>query len=91
MTTSTRNGSIQFEGPGRYRIIVKGLLKESWADRMADMQILCGQPKAAIAKTTLVGHLRDQAQLSGVLNSLYELHMPILLVELVENNQGNFE
>jgi hypothetical protein len=32
----------------------------------------------------LTGHLRDQAQLSGVLNSLYELHMPILLVEHIE-------
>jgi hypothetical protein len=31
--------------------------------------------------TTLVGKLRDQAQLSGVLNTLYELHLPILLVE----------
>jgi hypothetical protein len=29
----------------------------------------------------LIGHLRDQAQLSGVLNSLYELHLPILSVK----------
>jgi hypothetical protein len=33
--------------------------------------------------TTLVGRLRDQAELSGVLNSLYDLHQPILKVEVV--------
>jgi hypothetical protein len=26
--------------------------------------------------TTLTGRLRDQAELAGVLNSLYELHLP---------------
>jgi hypothetical protein len=31
--------------------------------------------------TTLVGELRDQASLAGVLSMLYELHCPVLLVE----------
>ena len=31
--------------------------------------------------TILVGHLQDQAALSGVLNELYELHLPLLTVE----------
>jgi len=30
----------------------------------------------------LTGRLRDQAELSGVLNSLYGLHLPILKVEV---------
>jgi len=34
--------------------------------------------------TTLVGRLRDQAELSGVLNSLYDLRLSILKVEVVE-------
>jgi hypothetical protein len=34
--------------------------------------------------TTLVGQLRDQAALIGVLNSLYELHLPILSVVHLE-------
>jgi hypothetical protein len=33
--------------------------------------------------TTLVGRLRDQAELPGVLNSLYGLHRSILKVEVV--------
>ena len=35
-----------------------------------------GQPM-----TILVGHLADQAALSGVLNSLYGLHLVLLSVE----------
>jgi hypothetical protein len=39
--------------------------------------------------TTLTGRLRDQAELSGVLNGLYELHLPILSVEfLSEDNDA---
>jgi hypothetical protein len=31
--------------------------------------------------TVLAGHLADQAALSGVLNTLYDLHLPLLSVE----------
>jgi hypothetical protein len=34
--------------------------------------------------TTLEGYLRDQAALFGVLNTLYELHLPVLSVECLE-------
>ena len=40
--------------------------------------------------TILVGQLRDQAALSGVLNELYELHLPLLTVEsLTEGEHPN--
>jgi hypothetical protein len=38
--------------------------------------------------TTLAGRLIDQAELSGVLNTLYELHLPILSVEYLKNDQN---
>jgi hypothetical protein len=31
----------------------------------------------------LVGHLREQAELAGVLNTLYELHLTLLSVEIL--------
>jgi hypothetical protein len=31
--------------------------------------------------TTLLGPVRDQAALNGVLNTVYELHLPVLSVE----------
>lgn len=42
--------------------------------------------------TTLVGRVRDQAALAGILNSLYEMHLPILSVEnLCEHNNAHGE
>jgi hypothetical protein len=34
--------------------------------------------------TILIGHLNDQAALSGVLNALYDLHLPVLSVEHID-------
>jgi hypothetical protein len=36
----------------------------------------------------LVGRMRDQAQLTGVLSALYELHLPILSVENLSEENG---
>jgi hypothetical protein len=35
--------------------------------------------------TDLVGQVADQAALSGILNALYEMHLPILQVEFLGN------
>jgi hypothetical protein len=38
-------------------------------------------PQAEPPVTTLSGELSDQAALCGVLNTLYELHLPLLTVK----------
>ena len=67
--------------PATYRIEVKGCLDESWSDRLAGMRIVTREGEDQTTVTTLIGLLRDQAALIGVLNSIYELHLPILSVE----------
>ena len=84
-------GKINFEKPGEYRIDVKGRLDDRWSDRLAGMRISTSGSEDEASVTTLMGHLRDQAQLSGVLNSLYELHLPILLVEYLQTDNGSGE
>jgi len=37
--------------------------------------------------TTLVGPVRDQAELAGLLNCLYELHLPIRTVTLIKEDE----
>jgi hypothetical protein len=69
--------------PATYRIEVEGHLAESWSDHLAGMQITTRKRADQSTVTTLLGRLRDQAELSGVLNSLYDLHLSILKVELV--------
>ena len=34
--------------------------------------------------TILIGQLNDQAALSGVMNVVYELHLPVISVELLD-------
>jgi hypothetical protein len=75
--------------PATYRIQVEGVLDEIWADSLAGMRISTRKRADQSTVTTLTGRLKDQAELSGVLNGLYELHLPILSVEfLCEDNDA---
>jgi hypothetical protein len=47
------------------------------------MQITSRERADQTTVSTLLGRIRDQAELSGVLNSLYDLHLSILKVEMV--------
>jgi len=67
--------------PDTYKVVVQGILGEEWSDRLAGMRLTKNHPEGEPPETTLIGHLRDQTQLNGVLNSLYDLHLPILSVE----------
>jgi hypothetical protein len=61
-------------------------LSERYAERLGGMSVTSSDGEdPASAVTTLVGRLRDQAELSGVLNTLYDLHLPILEVEKLPN------
>ena len=62
--------------PAVYRIKVRGVVPESCVDRLGGMVIVSVNPD----ETTLEGWLPDQAALSGVLESLYALHLPLLKV-----------
>ena len=83
MTAISTKKHIKLWAPATYRIEVEGRLAESWSDRLAGMRITTRKRLDQTTVTTLVGRLRDQAELSGVLNSLYGLHRSILKVEVV--------
>ncbi len=71
-------------GPARYRIRVRGSLTTEWAERLGGMS--CSNTSGADGEPEahLEGRLQDQAALSGILNTLYELHLPVLLVECLD-------
>ena len=77
---------LNLDKPARYRICVKGALDPSWSGRLGGMTITTRSQEDQGMVTTLVGRLRDQAELSGVLNTLYELHLPILSVEHIKDD-----
>ena len=71
----------EFDSPATYRISVQGRIPTKWSDRLEGMTITEGSADSGPPVTTLLGELSDQAALSGVLNTLYELHLPVLRVE----------
>ena len=72
-------------GPAIYKIHVRGRLDDSWSGRIGGMQITETRGSDGDAETILVGLLADQAMLSGILNTLYELHFPVLSAECVDS------
>jgi len=67
--------------PATYRIDVEGFLDESWSERLGGIEIRTLKREDQSWVTTLTGRVRDQAELAGILNSLYEMHLPVLLVK----------
>ncbi len=84
MSTNRARPAIDFAGPATYRIVVQGALSEPWHDRLAGLTITTTHRRGAVPRTTLVGRIRDQAELSGLLDTLYGLHFPILSVETID-------
>jgi hypothetical protein len=78
-------GKLTMHGPAIYKIRVRGRLDDSWSDRVGGMQVTETRGADGEAETILVGRLADQAALSGILNQLYELHLPVLSAECVDS------
>jgi len=88
MAQSDNQESYSFDRPGIYRICIQGFLDENWSERLAGMRVTTEKRKDHGLVTALVVQLRDQAELSGVLNTLYERHLTLLSVEIVENDKS---
>lgn len=73
-----------FDLPATYLIRVKGHLDDRWSDRLGGMTIKAIGEAEGAGETILVGWLPDQAALCGVLNALYDLHLPLTSVQLVD-------
>ena len=72
---------IKFNGPATYKIKVQGILSETFLNSFDGVK--CSTEKELGNKyvTTIEIKIKDQAELSGIINSLYEWRYPILLVE----------
>ena len=76
--------------PARYQIQVQGRLPDKWHEMFGDLQAeIQDEPGDATAvTTTLTGCVPDQAALNGLLQALYGLGLPILLVRRIEPAQA---
>ena len=74
-----------FSDSGYYQIMVQGHLSSKWSGRLGDMEMFLSPQESTGKRTILQGHIADQAELAGILNSLYELHHPLLSVQYLGN------
>lgn len=64
-----------------YQIHVEGVFDPQWFDCFAGLAIAVREQPAQPPVTVLTGPLADQAALQGVLDTLFMLNMPLLMVE----------
>ena len=81
--------SLKIWASATYHIAVDGEVGKSWSEHFGNMRITTRTRKDNSIVSILVGRVRDQAELSGLLNSLYERHLPILSVDLLEDDGSN--
>jgi len=85
MSDSQSWKDLKFEASASYRIRVQGHLDNSWSDRLGGMVLTRAFTADKQPMTILIGHLRDQAALAGVMDALYNLHLPVFSVELLDD------
>ena len=69
---------------GQYQIQVHGRISERWRNWFDEMTITQDRTSDGVAITTLTGIVADQAALLGLLQKLYTLGFPLLLVRRKE-------
>ena len=87
MSRREKTKNYAFDRPGNYRIRVLGSLDERFIDRLGGLRISQHSRNDNLGPITeLVGRVRDQAELAGLLNSLYELHLTLRSVEYINGD-----
>lgn len=69
-----------------YKIVVQGRLDDSWAEWFGGMTIHVTKDSGCRTATTLTGHVRDQAELHGLLARTRDLCLPLLQVEFLHSD-----
>lgn len=83
MKDTEYTGRMRPWSPAAYRIEVEGRWNESWSALFASMRITTRRGPDRAVVTCLTGRVQDQLELCGLLNSLAELHLPILNVSKI--------
>ena len=76
------NNSLGFKKEAMYKIVVDGLLDDNWSDTFEGMQIIIEQ-KEVRTVSSLIGVIKDQSALSGILNNLHDLHFTVISVNML--------
>lgn len=84
MTDTEKRSRLRPWSAATYRIEVEGPLPPSWTESFAGMRITTREGADQSLVTRLNGRVRDQSELTGLLNALADLQLPILSVKQIE-------
>lgn len=79
---------IKFSEQASYIIKVKGKLSDRWNSSFEGLTKEIIEDKEGIYITILTGKVKDQSELSGILNSLYNLHLPVMQVKCLKESRN---
>ena len=85
MQQSGYEKNFSFDRPGNYRIRVQGFLDKKWSERLGGLRITTSKTGNQKSVTVIEGQVRDQAELAGVLSTLYQRHLTLLSVKLLNS------
>ena len=82
MEDKFENHDINFKKKAIYKIIVKGSVNKNLSNILQGMQIY--KDRKDKTESSLIGMISDQAALSSILNTLYENHLTVISVNMLE-------
>lgn len=77
------------KGLSKYIITVKGKLAENWSDLFNEVKIDFVNDIEEGLRTVLVCQVRDQAELTGILNWIQNMNLILLEVTAVNEEKNN--
>ena len=78
--SSRIQSKFSFHRPACYEIKVEGLLNKNWEEKLQGLIISSERYPNGDQISVLKGQINDQAALSGILNTLYDMKMTIISV-----------
>ena len=84
-----KNELIKFNEPACYFISVQGKLPETIVDCFEGIENFTVTETNKSIITLITIKIKDQAHLSGLMNTLYDWRFPILKVECESSNKNN--
>ena len=72
-----------FQNPAVYKIKVQGEIEKSWASKLQGLQINIERSQSKNPVSVLVGQINDQSALSGIMHTLYDMHMTVISVHML--------
>jgi hypothetical protein len=74
-------------GPVEYEILVDGRLDQRWSTWFGAMTLSPLPGDGPVEITRLCGPVADQAQLRGILNTIWDLNLGVLSLTVIDNRE----